>query len=154
MFFRNSLLQMHHKNWLTEVTRYRSSRPEVFCNKGVLRNFSKFTGKRLCQSLFLSFFFFIMCFPVLTEHLCWLLLKIFERKLHIRLQLLFKFLFTWFLNFAMNTAFLLSRIQGVFWTVQKLLTKTFRKKILREFPLRIVSEAQESCAASFLFIID
>ena len=62
MFFRNSLLQMHHKNWLTEVTRYRSSRPEVFCNKGVLRNFSKFTGKRLCQSLFLSFFFFYYVF--------------------------------------------------------------------------------------------
>ena len=26
--------------------------PEVFCVKGVLRNFTKFTGKRLCQSLF------------------------------------------------------------------------------------------------------
>ena len=31
---------------------YRSSRPEVFCKKGVLRNFAKFTGKRLCQSVF------------------------------------------------------------------------------------------------------
>ena len=30
---------------------YRSSRLEVFCKKGVLRNFTKFTGKRLCQSL-------------------------------------------------------------------------------------------------------
>ena len=30
----------------------RSSRPEVFCKKGVLRNFTKFTGKHLCQSLF------------------------------------------------------------------------------------------------------
>ena len=29
-----------------------SSRPEVFCKKGVLRNFAKFTGKHLCQSLF------------------------------------------------------------------------------------------------------
>ena len=29
----------------------RSSRPEVFCKKGVLRNFA-FTGKHLCQSLF------------------------------------------------------------------------------------------------------
>ena len=26
--------------------------PEVFCNKGALRNFAKFTGKHLCQSLF------------------------------------------------------------------------------------------------------
>ena len=30
----------------------RSSRPEVFCKKGVLRNFEKFAGKRLCQGLF------------------------------------------------------------------------------------------------------
>ena len=30
----------------------RSSLPEVFCKKGVLRNFTKFTGKHLCQSLF------------------------------------------------------------------------------------------------------
>ena len=30
---------------------YRSSRLEVFCQKGVLRNFTKFTGKCLCQSL-------------------------------------------------------------------------------------------------------
>ena len=29
----------------------RSSRPEVFCKKGGLRNFTKFTGKHLCQSL-------------------------------------------------------------------------------------------------------
>ena len=28
--------------------------PEVFCKKGVLRNFAKFTGKRLCQSLFFN----------------------------------------------------------------------------------------------------
>ena len=26
--------------------------PEVFCEKGVLRNFAKFTEKHLCQSLF------------------------------------------------------------------------------------------------------
>ena len=32
---------------------FRSSRPEVFCEKGVLRNFAKFTGKHLCQSVFL-----------------------------------------------------------------------------------------------------
>ena len=28
-----------------------SSRPKMFCKKGVLRNFTKFTGKHLCQSL-------------------------------------------------------------------------------------------------------
>ena len=32
----------------------RSSRSEVFCQKGVLRNFAKFTGKDLCQSLFFN----------------------------------------------------------------------------------------------------
>ena len=31
-----------------------STRPEVFCKKGVLRNFAKLTGKPLCQSLFFS----------------------------------------------------------------------------------------------------
>ena len=31
---------------------YRSSLPDVFCKKGVLKNFANFTGKHLCQSLF------------------------------------------------------------------------------------------------------
>ena len=31
----------------------RSSRPEVFCKKGVLRNLTKFTGKHLCRVSFL-----------------------------------------------------------------------------------------------------
>ena len=33
---------------------YRSSRPEVFCKKSVLVNFTKFTGKHLCQSFFFN----------------------------------------------------------------------------------------------------
>ena len=33
---------------------FKNSRPELFCKKGVLRNFAKFTGKQLCQSLFLN----------------------------------------------------------------------------------------------------
>ena len=32
----------------------RSSRPEVFYEKGVLRNFTRFTGNHLCQSLFFN----------------------------------------------------------------------------------------------------
>ena len=32
----------------------RSSRPEVFCKKGVLKNFAKFTGKQLRHSLFFN----------------------------------------------------------------------------------------------------
>ena len=46
----------------------RSSRQEVFCNKGVLRNFTKFTEKHLCQSLFFN--------KVGVEHLWWLLLNV------------------------------------------------------------------------------
>ena len=34
--------------------RDRSSRPEVFFKKVVLRNFTKFKGKHLCQSLFFN----------------------------------------------------------------------------------------------------
>ena len=36
----------------------RSSRPEVLCKKGVLRDSPKFTGKHLCQSLFFKSLFF------------------------------------------------------------------------------------------------
>ena len=36
------------------VDMVRTSRPEVFCKKGVLRNFVKFTGKHLCQSFFFN----------------------------------------------------------------------------------------------------
>ena len=32
--------------------RDKSSRPDVFCKSGVLKNFAKFTGRHLCQSLF------------------------------------------------------------------------------------------------------
>ena len=35
-------------------SRLRSSRPDVFWEKYVLRNFTKFTGKHLCQSLFFN----------------------------------------------------------------------------------------------------
>ena len=43
-----------------------SSRPEVFCKKGVLRNIAKFTGKHLYQSLF---------FNKVTSLRPWILLK-------------------------------------------------------------------------------
>ena len=74
----------------------------MFCKKGVLRNFAKFTGKHLCQSLFfnkvagrspailLKKRLWHRCFPVnfvkflrtpfLTEHLRWLLL--YQEKLN------------------------------------------------------------------------
>ena len=36
------------------VKKIRSSRPEVFCKKEVLKNVTKFTGKHLCQSIFFN----------------------------------------------------------------------------------------------------
>ena len=79
------------------LQKYRSSRLEVFCRKGGLRNFEKFKGKHLCQSLrfnkvaglrtvtLLKRRFQYECFPVnfskflktrsITENLRWLLLK-------------------------------------------------------------------------------
>ena len=45
------------KNWNSLIFQppfFRSSRPEMFCIKGVLKIFTKFTGKRLCQSLFIK----------------------------------------------------------------------------------------------------
>ena len=75
-----------------------SSRVEVFCEKGILRNFAKFTGKHMCRSLFLNKVtgprpgtllkrrLWYRCFPVnfvkflrapfLTEHPRWLLLTL------------------------------------------------------------------------------
>ena len=76
----------------------RTSRPEVFCKNGVLRNFAKFSGKHPCQGLFfnkvaglrpatlLKIRLWHRCFPVnfakflrtplLTEHLRWLLMVV------------------------------------------------------------------------------
>ena len=43
---------MSDKSSMAICSTIRSSRPEVFCKKGVLRNFTKFTGKYQCQSVF------------------------------------------------------------------------------------------------------
>ena len=56
--------------------------PEEFCKKGILRDFAKFTGKRLCQSPFfnkvagfpVNFAKFLKT-PILAEHLGWMLLN-------------------------------------------------------------------------------
>ena len=55
---------------------YRRSRQEVFCKKGVLRNFAKSTGKHLFQSIFFNEVADLR--PILTEHLRWLLLNLAE----------------------------------------------------------------------------
>ena len=43
----------HKFEWYRK-TCYRSSRQEVICEKSVLRNFKKFTGKHLCWNLFFN----------------------------------------------------------------------------------------------------
>ena len=92
---------------------HRSSRQEVFCKKGALRNFTKFTGKHLCLILFFNKVpvlrpanlfkkrLWHRCFPLKSvkllrtpffiEHLWWLLLRIFE------------------ILFSLSSVFLLSR---------------------------------------------
>ena len=59
IFIHKNIFHERHKGqnhwWILYIKqhqKYRSSRPEVFCKKGVLRNFAKFTRKHLCQSLF------------------------------------------------------------------------------------------------------
>ena len=63
---------------------FRSSQQKCSVKKGVFRNFAKFTGKHLCQSLFFNKVLGLRSFraifvkflktPFLTEHFRWLLL--------------------------------------------------------------------------------
>ena len=63
--------------------RRRSSRQEVFCRKGVLKNFVKFTGKQLCKNLLFNTVAGLSSATMLKisknlcfiEHLRWLLLS-------------------------------------------------------------------------------
>ena len=44
----------HNDKLIWKCIHFRSSSAEVFCKKGVLKNFEKFTRKHLCQSLFFN----------------------------------------------------------------------------------------------------
>ena len=69
------------KNELLPPLINRSSRPEVFCKKDILRNFAKFTGKHLCWSLFFDKVAGLgLRAPSFTEHLWFLLL--YEQNLY------------------------------------------------------------------------
>ena len=48
------LSQTYLDNIEYTIFQCRRSRLEVFCKKGVLKDFTKFTEKHLCQSLFLN----------------------------------------------------------------------------------------------------
>ena len=111
-YYNEAFISSHNHILVTS----RSGRPGLFCKKGVLRSFAKFTEKRLCQSLFfnkvvgprpvtlLKKRLWHRCFLVnfakflrtsfLTEHLQWLLLhfkylKIFKQKLKKKLIKIF-----------------------------------------------------------------
>ena len=86
----------HYENFWLDTSEYRCCRPEVFCRKSVLKNFAKFKGELLCQSLLFEkvaglrpYFFIKNGTPAqvfscefcktskntfFTEHLWWLLL--------------------------------------------------------------------------------
>ena len=49
--FISSFVSFKYIYFFDVVRNHRSSRPEVLCKKGVPRNFAKFTGKHMCQSL-------------------------------------------------------------------------------------------------------
>ena len=50
-FLVNDDYREKYREFVNVDGRFRSSRPNVFCWKDALRNFAKFTGKHLCQSL-------------------------------------------------------------------------------------------------------
>ena len=51
----NSFLKSITLKLTSKLTKkYRSSLPEMFCKKGIPKNFTKFTGKHLCRSLFFN----------------------------------------------------------------------------------------------------
>ena len=52
-FYRTPLVAASDYKYLI-LKSHRSSHPEVLCEKGVLENFTNFTGKHLFQSLFLK----------------------------------------------------------------------------------------------------
>ena len=52
--FISSFVSFKYIYFFDVARNHRSSGPEVLCKKGVPRNFAKFTGKHMCQSLFFN----------------------------------------------------------------------------------------------------
>ena len=98
--------------------KFRSSRPEAFCKKSVLKNFAKFIGKHLFQRIFFNKalacnfikkesraeVFSCVCAIskniLFTEHLRWLFLKI--EPLHLNFS---KFLITQLAGYSVEQLF-------------------------------------------------
>ena len=52
--FKKQYLKTKKQIWNYKIGRYRSSRSEVFCKKGVFKNVTKFTRKHLYQRFFFN----------------------------------------------------------------------------------------------------
>ena len=50
--FKKQFSEMKRKEKIQNLAYFRSSHQRCSIKKGILRNFTKFTGKHLCQSLF------------------------------------------------------------------------------------------------------
>ena len=68
---------------------FRSSRPEVFCKKGVLRNVSNFKRKHLCQGLFIKKESLVQVF---SREFC----KVFKNIFFHRTSPVAAFVYVWF----------------------------------------------------------
>ena len=57
LLFSDRMFQLRPRHWIIvsaqDTDGIQKQLTEVFLQKGVLKNFAKFTGKHLCQSLFL-----------------------------------------------------------------------------------------------------
>ena len=113
---------------------HRNSCPEVFCEKGVLRNFAKFKGKHMCLSLFLIKLQVLclqhflkkgawhMCFlvnfakflrtPLLTEQLRGLLLIICVKEHCVKSARIWSYTGLYFPSFGLNISPYSVRMRG------------------------------------------
>ena len=77
---KNWICDYYHINWMN--SKKSSSRPEVFCKKSVLKNFTKFTEEHLRPATLLKKRLWYRCFPLslakflripfFIKHLCWI----------------------------------------------------------------------------------
>ena len=65
------IISEHRNSFNGKLKKFKSSRQEVFCKKSVLRNYAKFTGKHLRQSLFFNKASGLkVCVPFLLSSIC------------------------------------------------------------------------------------
>ena len=65
------IISEHRNSFNSKLKKFKSSRQEVFCKKSVLRNYAKFTGKHLWQSLFFNKASGLkVCVPFLLSSIC------------------------------------------------------------------------------------